>query len=211
MKLQTIMLGLEVALACVVALAPFGCHSRGEPSGAMGGPEAYAALEPSEAGPKVSFSKPGALKSYDAFYVDPVAIYTNDKGRLVPAASREIDNLAKSFREKIIRALGDRHTMFDQPARNTAIIRVVITDVWSNRALLNLRPGLVVPNALEGGASMEAEIISSVSKKRVALITDSRPGTRKGFMSGLTKWGGTEAAFDDWAMLLKQSIRQGST
>ena len=166
------------------------------------GPEA-------DSGPQVTFSRPGVLKAYQAFYVEPVEAYTNDSGRLVPASSREIQNLAESFRQKIIRALGPRHTLFNQPAREVAILKVSISDVWSNRALLNLRPGWLVPNALEGGASMQAEVIDTVTNERVALITDSRRGARQGYLSGLTKWGGTEAAFDEWGLLLRHSIRKG--
>ncbi len=198
--------------------AHFGCSTfsrvtpsdQTEPSGFLGDEKEYADLKPSPAGALVSFKKPGILKTYDAFFVEQIVVYGQDKGSLVPASSNELDELAHSLRDKIIRALGSRHTMFNQPARNVAILRVAITNVWSNNTLTNLRPGLIIPNVLEGGASMEALVIDSVSGQEVAKIADSRPGKRQGFMSGLTRWGGTEAAFDDWSMLLNRSIRQGS-
>ncbi|MEX0596074.1 MAG: hypothetical protein WD512_06190 [Candidatus Paceibacterota bacterium] len=66
--------------------------------------------------PKVTFSEPGVLKLYSAFYVSPITIYGNDQGRLVPASNVEMDKLEHKFKSKIIAALGSHHTQFNQPA-----------------------------------------------------------------------------------------------
>jgi hypothetical protein len=181
----------------VVATALIGCHAD---------PKVTAALLDHPDKPKVTFKSPGILKKYRAFYVAPIEIYTNDSGRLVPAEDRELDDLALTFREKIIRGLGDSFTQFNLPARDVALIEVAITDVWSTRALLNLRPGLLVPNTFEGGASMEAQVFDSITHEVIASVTDSRAGARKGFLTGLTKWGGTKAAFDSWAAGIRKAV-----
>ena len=189
----------EHVLTLLVALstALMGCHADPQVTGGM-------LNQPVK--PQVTYKSPGILKKYRAFYVAPIEIYTNDSGRLVPAEDRELDDLALSFREKIIRGLGDSFTQFNLPARDVALIEVAITDVWSTRALLNLRPGLLVPNTFEGGASMEAQVFDSITHEVIASVTDSRAGERKGFLTGLTKWGGTKAAFDSWAADIRKAV-----
>ncbi len=165
-------------------------------------------LTKSAQGPYVEVSKPGILKQYQAFYLNPIHFYSNDdRGRLISAEEREIDQLAASFKEKLVRKLGSRYSFFNQPARGVAIIDIQVMDVWSGRTLEALRPGLILPNNLGGGATMQAHIYDSVTKKKIATIWDSRSGKRTGYFSGLGKWNGTEAAFDEWAVLLSKSTR----
>ena len=90
-----------ILLAASTAL--MGCHAD---------PKITAALMDKPAKPHVTFKSPGILKKYRAFYVAPIEIYASDSGRLVPAEDRELDDLALTFREKIIRGLGDSFTKF---------------------------------------------------------------------------------------------------
>lgn len=153
---------------------------------------------------------PNVFKKYRAFHVNPINIYQNDKGRLVIPTDIEVTRLAMKFREQIIRDLGSRYTPFDQPARDVAIIDIKVVDIWSSRTIEAIRPGIIFPNNLGGGATMEASFYDTVSKAKVATVWDSRPGKRQGFFSGLTKWGNTEEAFKEWSILLKKSIRSSA-
>ena len=170
-----------------------------------------ASLQKAASGVHIWEAKPAALKQYDAFYVGPVTVLTGDSGRLTPSNDREMEDLGRQFRQRIIRSLGSRHTMFPHPANNVAIIDVTLTNMWSNRALANLRPGILIPNSLDGGATMQTVFIDSVSKKPVLKVWDSRSGERKGYLTGLTTWGGTKSTFDEWAMLLNKNMRKSQT
>lgn len=156
---------------------------------------------------QVSMKEPGILRRYQAFYVAPVDVYSVEGDYLMRVSQREVDDLAAEFRSKLIRKLENRSTAFPQPASNVALIKVSLTDVSTNYALFQLTPGLVVPNALRGGATIEAEFIDSVSGEKIGVVRDSRSGERQGFLSGLGKWDGVKLAFDEWAQLLAGSIR----
>ena len=106
--------------------------------------------------PQIEVSQPGILKKYDAYYVPDIEVLSMEGDVLRRVTDREVENLARGFREKIIRKLDSRHTMFPQPAMNVAVIKVAISDVSTNYALLQLAPGMAMPNALRGGASIEA-------------------------------------------------------
>lgn len=154
---------------------------------------------------EIRFSDPQILSRYDAFYVEPVIMSSNDSKSLFPAPDNEMKDLAFTFREQIIRALGSKVTNFNQPARNVGIIKIKVHDIWSDSALLNLRPGAIVPNTFRGGATMEARFLDSVTKKEFGYVVDSRRGTRQGLFSGLGKWDGAKNAFSDWAKLLAEA------
>lgn len=154
---------------------------------------------------QIKFTEPNILRKYKAFYVSPVIMATNDSNSMYPASDREINDLAATFREQIIRALDSKSTNFNQPARDVAIINIVVYDVWSESNLLNLRPGIVVPNEHRGGATMSAKFYDSVSKKEIGYVFDSKRGARQGFLSGLGKWDGAKKAFSDWASLLARA------
>ncbi len=160
--------------------------------------------------PKVTVAKPGILKAYSAFYVAPITIYGQDQGRLFPATPNELEMLESKFKSKIIAALGSNFTQFNQPARGVAIIDIKITDIWSNSAFEALRPGILIPNNLGAGATMQADFYDSITNKKIATVWDSRSGERRGYFSGLGKWSGVEGAFDEWAGMLRQSIRPQS-
>ena len=150
----------------------------------------------------------GILKRYDSFYIPPIEAFTVEGDKLRRVQQTEAENLAESFRAKIIQRLGDRYSVLPQPARNVAIIKVAISDVSTNYALFQLLPGYVVPNPMRGGASIQADFLDSISNQPVAIFHDSRQGARQGFLSGLGKWDGVEKAFDEWAQLLVSNIRR---
>ncbi len=147
------------------------------------------------------------LRSYSAFYLAPIKIYEENDGRIAQAAASELRLLEHDFQSKIIKALGSHHTQFNQPQKGVAIIEVQVLNIWSNHLIDALRPGVLIPNNLGAGATMQADFYDSVSGKKIASVWDSRAGERMGYFSGLGKWSGAKGAFDEWARLLAQSIK----
>jgi hypothetical protein len=158
--------------------------------------------------PEIEAIRPDVLKQYHAFYVAPIDIYTGTGDVLDRVSDREARDLAESFRAKIIRQLGSSHAIMSSPAKNVAIIKIAITDVSTNYALMQLRPGILIPNSARGGASIDARFVDSVTGQSLVTFRDSKQGERKGFLSGLGKWDGVERAFDQWASNLAGAIRK---
>ena len=52
-----------------------------------------------------------------------------------------------------------------------------------------------------GQASMEAEILDSMTNERIAPVIDTRPG---GKLEGMSKWKAVEGAFQFWAERLRK-------
>lgn len=151
---------------------------------------------------KIECVPPQKMKRYTAFHIEQVHLLSGDRGSLVPVEGREVRDLEATFREKLIRALGDRYTAFNHPTSGVALVEISIVDISSDSAILNLRPGMIVPNAYRGGATMQASITDSVTGATLCEILDSRQGGRQGYFSGLGKWDGAKNAFEEWAQMI---------
>lgn len=155
----------------------------------------------------VQFAEPGILRRYESFYVAPVVMTEADQQRVYAPTDGDLLKLGETFRDEVIKSLGSKYTQLNHPTRNVAQIYITVSNVWSDAALLSLRPGVLLPNTFRGGATMEARFVDSVTRKEIGVVYDSRRGTRQGFMSGLGKWDGAKRAFQEWAGMLAQATR----
>jgi hypothetical protein len=151
---------------------------------------------------------PGVLKSYTGFFVQPIELYGVDGDALRRVDDNDTRKLADDFRRKLIKSLGNKHATIPSASRSVALLEINIADVSSTYTAFQLLPGVLMPNVMRGGASIEARFIDSVSRKQVALFKESRQGEREGFLSGLGKWDGAEKAFDEWARLLGKHVNR---
>ena len=158
--------------------------------------------------PQIQSASPDILSRYSAFYVPEINILTIEGDALRRVDDSEVERLVADFRNKIIRQLGSKHTMFSQPAKNIGVIKVTVTDVSTTYALFQLYPGAIIPNALRGGASIEANITDSQTGQLLVNYKHSRQGERQGFLSGLGKWDGLKKAFDEWARELGAAVKK---
>jgi len=172
------------------------------------GQDLLSSSPPEAVRPYIEVKRPGILKSFDAFYILPVDIYSIEGDALQRISDDEVIGLGEEFRARLIRKLGDRAAPLPQPTANVANVRVGLMDVSSTYADFQILPGAVFPNALRAGASIQAEFFNSVTNERVALIRESRQADRRGYFSGLRKWDGVETHFDSWTQLLSQAVRR---
>jgi hypothetical protein len=191
MKVYPTVFGL--ALALTLSCCQYGPYAQPSPNAAPG--------------PQVVKKSPEIMREYDSFFIADIKVYSVQGDALRRVDDREVRNLAEEFRAKLIRSLGNRHSPIPQPARNTASITIALTDVATTYAAFQLLPGAIIPNAMRGGASIEATVKDSISGEPVATFKDSRQGARQGFLSGLGKWDGVQKAFDEWADQLAGALR----
>jgi hypothetical protein len=157
---------------------------------------------------RVDTKSPGIMKRYNSFYVADVAVYSVEGEYLRRIEDREVDNLAQDFRSKLIHSLGNRHSPVPVQANKSAVIKVNLTDVYSNGAAFQVLPGIIVPNAMRGGGSIDATVLDSVTNEEIAHMRDTREGARQGYLSGFGKWDGVKTAFNEWAQILGGAVTQ---
>ena len=117
------------------------------------------------------------LRRYSRFIVEPVQIRTQrTPPALEPKERAEVARYMRDTLRKVLREDGSQLT--ESSDSGVGLIRVAITDVQKSKWYLNLHPATKVKGAGAGGASMEGEVVDSVTGKQVAAVVQSGRGNQ---------------------------------
>ncbi len=155
-------------VALVAALV--GCSSPPAPSGFLA---RYDQLEPVSGGhERVAES----ISRIDALIIDPVEFYDADRWGLGDDQRVEAGRLMRDRCKAVLTAAGLRVT--DQPGPGVGRVRMVLTDVRGSVFLLSLHPGAKLTGAGAGGASMEGEVVDSVTGEQLLAVVRTGRGNQ---------------------------------
>lgn len=137
------------------------------------------------------------IESYKSYLVDPVDVVPIATVRGVPLDTETTSFLAESFRSALAGSLSSVYTVTDAAGPGVARVRAAITEVGL------YKPATGQASAEMGGASMELEVVDSVSGKRLLALVDSgsvsaydRPGAPS------EKFEHAQTTFRHWASRL---------
>jgi hypothetical protein len=148
-----------------------------------------------------------ALAKYSSFIVDRVEVHfhsgAKSKGKLT---EQQISDLTNYMHAKIVKAVEDSgNRVAYQPVAGVARIRVALTDINKSSAASLLPQAKLVAGAGIGGASMEAEIVDSMTGEQIGAVVESRKGSRMPF-ADLGKWDAAKGVMNDWAKRLQKRL-----
>lgn len=118
------------------------------------------------------------------------------------------EKLVDYFYKKLKKRLKKNFEIVDEPQEDTLLFRAAITDILPNKVHLNLHYSTTVYGAGIGGASIEAELVDSLTGVRVMAFIDARKGRRLNYTKGLTKWGHTKEVLGIWAKIIVRHLDQ---
>jgi hypothetical protein len=147
-----------------------------------------------------------AAATYSSFIVDPVQtrFYSDSKAK-GQLTDEQIRDLTSYMRTKIAEAVaGAGLKVVYQPAAGVARIRVALTNIEKTDAV-NMLPQASLLGAGVGGASMEAELVDSMTGKQIAAVLQSRQGSRIPF-SNLGDWTAAQSVMDEWAKNFQKKL-----
>ena len=210
MKSPKHLLSLVVLMASLCACSGPQYAGPAQPSGFLGDPQIYKAMvrDAEIPGAMVYRATSRPLAGYDSFIVPPVAIFLTEEGRARGVSRDDLQELAQKFRAEVIASLGSRYQVVDVPAARVAVLRLALTDAYPNFVLMNLPIVALITGGSYGGASLEAELVDSVSGRSVAAVMAADRGESHSFTSSMTKWGETDAVLRDWAKIIAGRIDQ---
>jgi len=113
------------------------------------------------------------LRDYDAYIVDPVEMRAKREA-IKPEQRAEVANYMHGALVKVLTTGGYR--IAAQPGPKVGRLRVAITDIQEAKWYLNVHPGTKLTGAGRGGASMEAEVVDSVTGEQLAAAIRSGKG-----------------------------------
>ncbi len=139
------------------------------------------------------------LASYSAMVVDPVVVHFSpdaDGNTIDPTRLKEVTDYFDEAISKTLPKLGLKKTTQSGPG--VLRLRVAVTNISETVPIANIHPAMKLSGLGLGGAAMEAEIVDSVSGKRVIAIVESRQGDRLGIAAGLQSLGQAKQVIVYW-------------
>jgi hypothetical protein len=207
---------LILAFMALVAFVVDGCAAtrgrRGEPE-ESGFLRNYAQLQPNPDYPAARvYIRPGVPWSrYNSIQIDSAGLWLNDNSSVSPEDQQK---LTDALYEALYTEVSKYFVITSQPGPNTLRLRVALTQVKgaqvAARTLTTVVPQLRLAGSLVGlagdtaatvgSATVEMEVLDSVTNQRLAAAVDDRAGTKVLFAKrAYTTWGDVEAACEYWS------------
>ena len=164
----------------------------------------YSRLE-AKSGTSMRYIKPGALRNYSKFIVDPVAIHFHSRAKGKKTKSEDLRTLQKYMYDAVVKSLSSGYQVAYRPGPGVARLRIALTDVKKSSPVLNAIPQTKLVGLGLGSASMEAEMVDSQTGEQIGAVVESQVGKRLS-LKGLSTWGDAKAVMDDWAKRLRKRI-----
>lgn len=145
------------------------------------------------------------LRNYSAFMIDPVVVFFHSQAKRDATDPQTLNRLTTYMRGALANAIKGRYTLASRPGPGVARVRVALTDLDKTAPVAKIIPIGKVAGAGLGGASMEGELLDSVTGEQIAAVVQSSPG-KVVSLGGAAKWGDAEAAMDEWARRFRQRL-----
>lgn len=198
-------------LLCVCLLLSFalaGCASRRVRLTETGFLSSYTDLkEDEESGMRV-YRNPGVEigDRYSKIIIAPVQFEMDPAVEADKINDEDKEILAGYFYEQLENGLSGNYEIADKAGADVLILRSAITNIVPNIGVLNLNwMSLMIGTGL-GGASLEAELVDSLTGERMLAFQDARKGRK--FRKGFAKWGSAEEALAFWAGIMAENLNQ---
>jgi len=159
----------------------------------------------------------GILKQYDRFIVPRVLIYLSQEAGGKGFDPADLMMLTEYFHQQATEQLekAEGYDITDTPGERVAVIRLAITGLNSSKGGVNAvlkaagaatGVGVLVPSVDIGGASIEGEIIDSVTGERLVAFADSKKGRRMMNLRSVKQWGDAKKAFKKWCKQFRELL-----
>ena len=152
-----------------------------------------------------------ALAKYSNFIVDPVEVHFHMGSKAIEhrtegkLTQRQVTDLTNYLHARIVKAVKDSgNRVVYQPASGVARIRVALTDIDRSTAA-SLLPQAKLMGAGIGGASMEAEVVDSMTGEQIGAVVESKKGSKMPF-ANLGEWDAAKQVMDDWTKRFKKRL-----
>lgn len=160
------------------------------------------------------------LKNYNKIYFEEVKVYQPTEMAKKGIKQSDLNRLQNSFRSSLqAQARGTRFGVASAPGPQTLSLRAAITDIQPGDpkvfatgyvpyvGMAGSAVGAVTGrNPGAGSATVEAEIIDSVSRERFFAGIDQNAGSKLQAKEGMSRWGHIDKAVEEWSEGLREIL-----
>jgi len=145
---------------------------------------------------------------YSKILIAPIQFKLDPTVKAHEMKDKDREKLTDYFYGQLEERLSENYGIVNVPGEDVLIFRTAITDVLPNKVYLNLHWSTTLIGAGVGGASLEAELVDSMTGERMLSFVDGRKGRRLNYTKGLTKWGHTQEVLGIWADAMVMNLDQ---
>ncbi len=149
------------------------------------------------------------LNDYNKYIIDPVVIDFENKNKKDPVPQDVQQEVAAFLRDEVVKGLQDKYQIVDTPGPGVLRIRLAITDIEARKPYLNAASLIKLAEAGVSGASMEVELVDSVTGEPIAAAIDYRKASEWDISNGLIEWGFAKDVCADWAKMFRERLDSG--
>jgi hypothetical protein len=191
-----------IVLSILVTIV-YGCAPKKQ--GMTGFLSDYSKLK-KESGSTLRYVNEKAAKNYYSFIVDPVQVRfhkgSESKGKLT---MEQLSELTSYTHAKIVEAIeGAGKQVVEQPGPQVARVRAALSDIKKPSAV-SILPQASLLGAGIGGASMEAEVVDSMTCEQIGAVVQSGSGSRIPF-SNMGDLSSAKNVIDGWAKRFQKTL-----
>jgi len=148
-----------------------------------------------------------SISEYSTFIIDPVVIAFRKAPEERIFTDEELRKVSDYYDKQVMAAMSENsgYAIVEDPAPGVARIRIGITDVEETIGYLNVAIFTKLSGLGLGGASIEGEIIDSVTGKQLGAVIRWSTGSRI-LKAGITETGDAKIAIDSWSKDLRRQI-----
>jgi len=199
------------------------CATKPEPVKFSGFLEHYSGFRPnSDESGAWSYRKPGLnLRGYNKIMLDQLVIWPSRNSSYEGIQPLTMWRLALGFQDQMSKALEGGYTIVTEPGPGVLRLRSALTKVQLQRPTVST-PGPIIPlandiviqasekvsglNAVDGEATIEAELLDSQTHERLAAYIGSRGSSRTLLTQDKDSLGPILEIFQFWARKLRQRL-----
>ena len=147
------------------------------------------------------------VSEYDGFIIDPIAILFERDPENQVFTDKEIENLKQHAIDELTKQLtkDDGYAVVNEPGEGVARIRIGLVEVDDTIGILNVSIYTKVTGLGLGGASVEGEMVDSVTGEQIAAAIRWGSGSRVA-RAGYSHTGDAKIMFDKWAKQFRKQL-----
>ena len=224
-KFNCLIFGVSASLTIVLFLAGCGrTHQIGkvQTSGFLGD---YSALQEGNKGEaQLLYINPTAdFGAYDKILMDPVKVYSSENGKLSKLPKEEVKHVVNYLDAAVREQLQNQYDLVNIARPGVMRLRLAITEAEGSDVLLDTASSVIPVGAAISGvqrittgtyggvgqAGIEAELLDSLTGRRLAAAVDRRAGEKyTGQFDKFNKWRAVQGACDYWAVRLNHRLAE---
>jgi Protein of unknown function (DUF3313) len=196
----------------LVFILTVGCVQQSQYSGFL---KDYPQFSPGKKGVDNVYVEEGVdFTKYNKIMMDQVVFYFKKDAEYQGIHPDELVTISEAFHKAMAEALGNDYPLVGEPGPGVLRLRTAITDVEASNpgmsiistvvpiglALSTIKKATTGEHTGVGKASLEVEMLDSSTNERIGAAVDTKEGSK---LSGVTKWGSVNEAFEFWAKRLR--------